>query len=336
MLENENNINENLDVVENENKLNEEALKSFKKPIEIKSKDEMYQSLSSSQKAFSDYFNKNKKVNTIIVVVFMALIVVAIFGFGQNGNSMPFIVGLVIIYFVVLFVFSKRTKTKLNADADKIINDYFLNLDSYITNNEHFSEVCFDVNAKLEEERIKELRIVKDINHVGGRDVMVGKLDNYPFVAGDVLVKTKETVDEKTQQFIVFLGKMFIIDRPNLVKDGRVIIYLKGKGANGPTDIDDLTLQENVLSDKYSVYASTDVSSILNSSITQLLEEYENNELLLDMFITIDKERISFGFSYSDAVMRVPLLDEFKAETIDQYKQDVERMVAIFTAINNL
>ena len=27
------------------------------------------------------------------------------------------------------------------------------------------------------------------------------------------------------------------------------------------------------------------------------------------------------------------LLDEFKAETIDQYKQDVERMIAIFTAI---
>ena len=26
-------------------------------------------------------------------------------------------------------------------------------------------------------------------------------------------------------------------------------------------------------------------------------------------------------------------LDEFKAETIDQYKQDVERMIAILTAI---
>jgi hypothetical protein len=51
------------------------------------------------------------------------------------------------------------------------------------------------------------------------------------------------------------------------------------------------------------------------------------------MFITIDANRVSFGFSYSDAVMRVPLLDEFKAETIDQYKQDVERMIAIFTAI---
>ena len=337
MQEKDNNINENLDVEQNENveekELNEDALKNFKKPIEINSKEEMYEGLSSAQKAFTDYFNKNKKVNTIIVVVFMALIVVAIFGLGQNGNAMPLILGLVIVYFIVLFVFSKRTKTKLNADADKIINDYFLNVDSYITQNEHFSDVCFDVNAKMEEERIKELRIVKDINHVGGRDVIVGKIDNHPFISGDVLVKTKETVDEKTQQFIVFLGKMFIVERPNIVNDGRIIIYLKGKGANGPTDIEDLTLQENVLSDKFAVYSSCDVSNVLNENVVALFEQYENNELLIDMFITIDASRVSFGFSFSDAVMRVPLLDEFKAETIDQYKQDVERMIAIFTAI---
>ena len=126
---------------------------------------------------------------------------------------------------------------------------------------------------------------------------------------------------------------MFIVEKPNVVNDGRIIIYLKGKGANGPTDIEDLTLQENVLSDKFAVYASCDASNVLNENVVALLEQYENNELLIDMFITIDANRVSFGFSYSDAVMRVPLLDEFKPETIDQYKQDVERMIAIFTAI---
>lgn len=311
----------------------ENNLKDFIKPIKIASREEMYESIENDQKNFTDYFNKNKKTNTLIVTIFMAAIVIVIFALGSTGFYIPLIIGLIVAYIVVLTIFSNKTKKKLNADADRIVNDYFVKLDSYIFSDEHFSDVCFNVNAKLEEARIKELRIIKDINHIGGRDVIVGKFYDSPFIAGDLLIKTEEKNNNKTQQYIVFLGKMFLIEKPNIVQDGRIIIYLKGKGANGPTDIDDLTKVEGVLSEKYDVYASCDVNNVLNKDVIDVLEQFETNEMLIDMFITIDENRMSFGFSYSDAVMRVPLLDQFDAESIDQYKQDVERMIAIFGAI---
>ena len=321
----------------NENVVNEvtEAKKDYSKPVHIDSEESLFESIETRQKAFADFFNNNKKTSTIILVVFVVLMVIAVFTLGKmEGLFLPLIIGLIVVYFIVLFVFSNKSKKKLNDDADTLIDEFFLELDSYVTQNEAFTEVTLDSRNKIEEETVKKVRLVKDINHVGGRDVIKGKVFNSDFVAGDILIKTLEKDEEGNEKnFIVFLGKMFIIEK-SLINEGRAIIYLKGKGANGPTDIDDLEKVEGLLSDKYDVYSSFDLNTILNDEAKQALEQYENNELLLDMFISIDSERVEFGFSYSDAVMRVPLVEDLNRESITQYKNDVERMIAVLKAIN--
>ena len=308
--------------------------KDYSKPVYIESEEALFNNIETRQKAFSEFFNGNKKTSTIILVVFVVLMVAAVFLLGKlEGVFLPVIVGLIVVYFVILFIFSNKSKTQLNENADRLIDEFFLDLDSYVTQNEAFSDLTFDSHRKLDEEEIKKVRLVKDINHVGGRDVIRGKIFDNDFSAGDVLIKTLETDEEGTSKhYIVFLGKMFIIEK-SLTSEGRAIIYLKGKGANGPTDIDDLQKVEGLLSEKYDVYSSFDLTNIVNSKVKDILEQFENNEMLLDMFISIDTERVEFGFSYSDAVMRVPLVEELNRESITQYKQDVERMIAILAAI---
>ena len=52
------------------------------------------------------------------------------------------------------------------------------------------------------------------------------------------------------------------------------------------------------------------------------------------MFITIDAEKLSFGFSYSDGVMVVPLTESLKKEDLLEYKKNVELMVEIVDSLN--
>ena len=53
------------------------------------------------------------------------------------------------MYFVLITLYSKKTKSKLNEDSNKVIEEYFINLDSYVTSNKAFSDVKFNQTKKL-------------------------------------------------------------------------------------------------------------------------------------------------------------------------------------------
>lgn len=299
---------------------------------EVTSLDDFYQKADNNQKEFTKNYNKIRKISNLVMIAFMVAIIVLLFAFGNNGAFIGIAIALIVVYFACLMIFSKKVKAKLNEESLRVLDEYFINLDSFITSNENFTDVQFNYEEKLPENAFKDLRICKDIVHVGGRDLIEGKLFSHNFVAGDNLIKTREKKEDGTEQdFIVFLGKLFVIDLP-ILSEGRAVIYLKGKGANGPTDIDDLALQENLLSDKFKVYSNEDISSVIEK-IKDSLEKYEINDLLLDMFISFDNNKIGFGFSYVDSVMSVPLLDPLKKEDIAQYKKDVDIMVEIIDSL---
>ena len=292
--------------------------------------DVLYDTTVDNQTKFSTSYKKIRRISNIIMFTMMAIILVLLFVFGNNPTFIGVAIALVVVYLVGLFVSQKKIKDKLNIESTKGVNDYFTNLDSYITRDTLFSDVKFNQTKKLEENTFKDLRICKDIIQVTARDYIEGKLLSYNFVAGDNCVKTREKKENgSTQDYIVFLGKLFVLDAKLVNDEQRAIIYLKGKGANGPTDIDDLTLQEEVLSEKYAVYSNFDVNTILNDEIKLVLEQFEVNDYLVDMFITINNSKLAFGFSYNDGIMVVPLTNPVGKNDIKEYKKDVELMVEI-------
>ena len=317
-------------------KVEEVVEQTFNNPIEIESEEAMLNKIDTNQIEFNKYYSKVRKTSTLIMVVCMAVIVVLLLFFGgASGLNIGVSAVAVVVYFIIISNYSKKTKNKLNEESLKLLDDYFSMVDSYVTSNEEFTEICFNRELKIHDDTFKNLRICKDIDSVVGRDLIKGKLCRFDFIAGDNCIKTKEK-DEKgnEQTYIVFLGKLFSLEIPSLVNEGRAIIYLKGKGANGPTDIEDLNKVDGLLSDKYAVYASFDVNTVLNKKVKSLLEKFEVNDHLIDMFITIDEKGMAFGFSYSDGVMVVPLTEPLNKEALIEYKKNVELMVEIVSSLN--
>lgn len=290
--------------------------------------DSLYDTTVDNQTKFSTSYKKIRRISNIIMFSMMAIILVLLFVFGNNPTFIGVAIALVVVYLVGLFVSQKKIKDKLNIESTKVVNDYFTNLDSYITRDTLFSDVKFNYEIKLPEDTFKNLRLFKDIYYVGGRDYIEGKFNGISFVAGDNIIKTHGTKEDGSKQdYIVFLGKLFSFDK-SLTSEGRAIIYLKGKSLNLPTDIDNLNVVEGLLDDKFVVYSNFDVSNILNE-IKEDLEKYSVNDQLLDMFISITEEKIGFAFSYADSVMSVPLLDPVNKEDLTKYTQDVDVMVDI-------
>lgn len=290
--------------------------------------DALYDTTVKNQTSFSTSYKKIRRISNIIMFSMMAIILVLLFVFGNNPTFIGVAIALVVVYLVGLFVSQKKIKDKLNIESTKVVNDYFTNLDSYITRDTLFSDVKFNYEIKLPEDTFKNLRLFKDIYYVGGRDYIEGKFNGISFVAGDNIIKTRGTKEDGSKQdYIVFLGKLFSFDK-SLTSEGRAIIYLKGKSLNLPTDIDNLNVVEGILDDKFVVYSNFDVSNILNE-IKEDLEKYSVNDQLLDMFISITEEKIGFAFSYADSVMSVPLLDPVNKEDLTRYTQDVDVMVDI-------
>lgn len=326
--------------------VNEESLKEISNKEEIKTEtnvldtktlyerndvtvfDSLYDTTVDNQTKFSTSYKKIRRISNIIMFSMMAIILVLLFVFGNNPTFIGVAIALVVVYLVGLFVSQKKIKDKLNIESTKVVNDYFTNLDSYITRDTLFSDVKFNYEIKLPEDTFKNLRLFKDIYYVGGRDYIEGKFNDIHFVAGDNIIKTHGTKEDGSKQdYIVFLGKLFSFDK-SLTSEGRAIIYLKGKSLNLPTDIDNLNVVEGILDDKFVVYSNFDVSNILNE-IKEDLEKYSVNDQLLDMFISITEEKIGFAFSYADSVMSVPLLDPVNKEDLTRYTQDVDVMVDI-------
>ncbi len=324
------------EIVEKVEEKEEVIRDTFYSPIEIESEDKLFETINNNQITFNNYYNKVRKTSSLIMIICMVVIVVLLFVLNSvlEGSGIPFSIVAVVAYFLIISNYSKKTKNKLNEDSLRILNEYFSLIDSYVTENKYFTEIQFNREYKLDEDTFKNLKICKNISSVVGRDYIKGKLCGYDFVAGDNCIKTQEK-DEKgnEQNYIVFLGKLFVINIENLVSEGRAIIYLKGKGANGPTDIEDLEKVEGVLSNKFDVYSSFDIDSLLTEKTKSLLEKFEVNDALIDMFITIDNNKISFGFSYSDGVMVVPLTESLKKEDLFEYKKNVELMVDIVKSL---
>lgn len=325
--------NEVKPVDDNSQEEQKEVEKVYNKPITFLTSEDIFQGIEDGKQKFEREYKRIRNSNLLIMLPIILIAVLGISLSSLHPSVLIITVVLVIIGFVFIMKRTKSNKTKLNDGVQNTILNYFIYVDSYVTSNEHFTEVQFNEIYKLDQDLFESLHIVKDIIHVGGRDEIIGKVDDVSFVGGDYLVKTREITDGKTQDYIVFLGKLFVFDL-SLVKAGRAIIYLKGKGANGPTDIDDVEKIDGLLSDeKYVVYASCDIKSILTPEIIDLIDKFERNEVLIDMFISIDKDRVAVGLSYNDGLMSVPLFDKLNTGEIEQYKSDVNKMVDLIVAL---
>lgn len=269
---------------------------------------------------FAAFYKKNKRINFGIMIFFLLLLVLVVF---LIESSIYVLIGIVVVYFIITTFTSKKAKASLNEKANNVVTTYFNNMDSYIFDEEGFTNVKFNSNDKFDKQELLDLKLVKNVEYVGGRDYIIGKFYDSDFIAGDGLIRTEEEKEDgKKQRYIVFLGKMIIVNTKTKLTKGRAIIYLKGNGANGPTDIDDLTEYNEVLSSKYRVFSNGNIEDLLTEEVKNILEEFSINETLLDMFVVVEPKKLAVGLSYSDTLMTIPLFEKFSREANSEYKKN--------------
>ncbi len=284
---------------------------------------------------FFDTYKKQKRINLIVMIAFVAVLVLFMVLFGTNPNMFTYFLIFVIIYFAFMWLYSKKSKAKLNDSIDEYVTTYGRLIDSYVFTDQNFTDMKIFYHKQFDLERIKKSRVVKDINHVGSRDMIEGNFDDDPFTVGDLLINIKIPNEKKPKP--VFIGKYFEFPYLQLVEEGRTIVYLKGNELSvGPSDIADLTeVKIEGLKDEYIVYSSEDKPKAhFSKAVIEVLNKFETNDTLIDMFLSFTETQTSLGLSYADNVMVIPLMDPFKIDPINQYQSDVLKVVDLMKALN--
>ena len=296
--------------------------------------DERLLSYSKGVDDFNVIYKKSKRINIILLIAVAIIFVLAVVLSSYIGNWYILILAIGLIgYFVASSLFSRSSEKKLTEIGTNSLKEYFTIADSYYYQNPAFKDVAFDYNSKLNASYFTSLNLFKNVSTVAGRDLIVGTLDDINFVSGDGSIKTLETNEKgKKLSCIVFYGKASFINK-TYVDEGRLIVYLKGKGNDAPTKVDDLEVKDNILSDRFIVYTSNGNEKILSKEVVSALERYEISDNLLDLFITFDTRHTSFLFSYRDEIMNISVDQPINKDYLDQHRNDIEKMVEVVRAL---
>ncbi len=299
-------------------------------------KEEMCAKIEETRLNFFNLYKRQKRINLIVMLVFLAVIVLFMVLFGTDPSKFSYALVAIVIYFAFMWIYSKKMRTILNEAVDKYISTYSRLVDSYVFNQENVSDVEIFFHRKVELDQVKRARVVKDINHVGSRDLIEGKMFDISFVASDLLINTLVAGEKKPKP--VFIGKYFEFDDINLTKEGRTLIYLQGNEQSvGPSDINDLEkVNIDGLKDKFKVYSSEkEPQKILNLEMINALNAFEPNDDLIDLFISFNEDKAYIGLSYSDELMVIPLMKEFNVGPTEQYHGDMIKLLTLVKSFKN-
>ena len=82
--------------------------------INLSDENTFFNLVNTRQKKFMDYFNKTKKMSTIFMLICLAVIILVFFLGRESGAFIYICLGFVLVYFVLIKLYIKKTKSKLN------------------------------------------------------------------------------------------------------------------------------------------------------------------------------------------------------------------------------
>lgn len=302
-------------------------------PILVDSIEEVEKSINEARTAFEQVHKKTMNLNRIVAAIFILLIIGGSVVTFLYSKYVLYLLIAIIVCFVGVFIFTKLSRKKLN-DAVRTYLDIYSNYtDSFIFNNEKITDVKLGFKEKVNPLIVEKMDFLSKVGAVGSRDMIKGKMSGKYFEAADVSIKDGEEKDIRKQK-AVFVGKVFNFQYLN-PDFGRTILYLKGCGDSAPNKLEEVN-QVNVdgLSNRWVVYTSNNnYSRIFTNEIVKVLNNLVTDSMLNDVLITIQKEQIIIGLSYSDELMVIPFDKEFKVEPLSHYKKDLNFIIELNEAV---
>lgn len=304
--------------------------------ISFNNDDEVLQNVENNRTEFNVFYGKTKKVNMLIMIISLVFIIIAVFISSGQSQYFAIVLVLVVAYFGVTYFYSKKTRTKLDAMVQTYIRNYAFAIDSYVFNSEDFSKIIIKHDDKYDQQHLVDHNIMKNIHHIGSRDLVSGLISKTEFTVCDCVVHVSVPDSKKTKP--TFLGKLFDLNVKIATEGCRTAIYYKGQETVGLDTLEGLELVViDGLNENYVVHSNDPkVKKIVNSTLIAALNNITYDATLIDMFINIDDSKTFIGLSYGDDLMVIPLLKACIKEPITKYYGDVQSVVAIVKSLETV
>ncbi len=277
------------------------------------------------RQAFWQMYSKQKKTNNIVLVPCM-IASVLLFVILSNYYFIALI--LVALIMVALFIYTSKVKSRVESWFKDYITTYYTLLNEYTLEREEIVDLSYTPDETVKDKTFIDAGFILDVVSTNSRNVVHGKMLGNAFVVADltsyVLVNNKNET--------CFLGKFFEVNNP-IETNYKTVIYIKptdynGTGPNnigGLEEIKTLGLPEQIV-----VWSNNpDVKKIFTKKLIAALEDFETNKDLVDVAISILNDKIYLALSYENDLMKIPLNEQVNTEVIEQYKNDVTKVVKI-------
>jgi len=278
--------------------------------------------------AFMAFYKKQKLYNNIAMIAVVA-VVIAAYVFVQGVLNMQYLtLGIVAAVLVILLVYSKVMRTRVDKATKTYIHEYYDLQTSLVFPSGKFTNASIEMTARLEDKEFTEAGIIKEIIRTSSRGLITASLGDTKIYLADLAAY--DTVDRKKGP--VFLGKFLTSDN-HLSIDGRILIYIKPKIAGkGPNALDDV--KEVSSTDSYIIYSSTnDYSKIITKHVIDVINSITIDETLTDVTISIKSGKTCIALSYTDSLMVIPLQATYNPAPSEKYRLDIEKIAELITLI---
>jgi hypothetical protein len=278
--------------------------------------------------AFMAYYKKQKLYNNIAMIAVVAVVISA-YVFIQGMLNMQYLtLGIVAATLVLLLVYSKIMRTRVDKATKTYIREYYDLQTSLVFPGDKFGDAKIEMTARLDDKEFTDAGIIKEIIRTSSRGLITASFSNAKISLADLAAY--DTIDRKKGP--VFLGK-FLTCENHLSLDGRVLIYIKPKIAGkGPNDLADL--KEVLATESYVIYSSTsDYSKIISMRVIDVINSMSVNETLTDVTISIKSGKTCIALSYNDSLMVIPLQAPYNPMPTEKYRQDIEKISELITLI---
>ena len=309
------------------------GLKKFNEEEKIDQEEEKLDQ--AKELAYFAYTKKQKKINTIIsigVIIVLIICIVLIFALGEANPWVSYLaLGIMVVAVILTFVATKVIKGKLSKQAEEYIKVLYQNVNDYLFSGENFSKLEVKAYGQLKDELFIDAGFYKNIKGTKSRNlVSVYYKDKQMAVAdlaANILVKNRLSP--------MFLGKFYDYTSSYSKEGKRIIMQIKGGQLSRPVDdIDDLKLVEST--DAYLIYTNDDEwRKTLNQHTIKDILKLKIDKTLIDVLISIRKDKCSIGIDYIDEFMNIPVEHEFDFNNVKRTELDLNKVLTIFDDLNN-
>ena len=228
-------------------------------------------------------------------------------------------------------VATKVIKGKLSKQAEEYIKVLYQNVNDYLFSGENFSKLDVKAYGQLKDELFIDAGFYKNIKGTKSRN-LVSVYNKYKQMAdadlaANILVKNRLSP--------MFLGKFYDYTSSYSKEGKRIIMQIKGGQLSRPVDdIDDLKLVEST--DAYLIYTNDDEwRKTLNQHTIKDILKLKIDKTLIDVLISIRKNKCSIGIDYIDEFMNIPVEHEFDFNNVKRTELDLNKVLTIFDDLNN-